>query len=90
MEYMGLWYITTLISRCFGFFLLLIFCTADSVPGIYTYDAEGDADNAVCQYLQDRGNVNSNTIVAKRLRDKWWSWKVYEGMSSSALTKSKL
>jgi salicylate hydroxylase len=69
---------------------LLTFSTADSVPGIYTYDAEGDADNAVCQYLQDRGNVNSNTVVAKRLRDKWWSWEVHEGRSNSTLAKSKL
>lgn len=26
-------------------------CTPTSVPGIFYYDPEGDADNAVCEYL---------------------------------------
>jgi hypothetical protein len=69
---------------------LLMFTVADSMPGIYTYDAEGDADNAVCQYLQSQGNVDSNTIVAKGIRDKWWSCKSLEGGRDSALARSKL
>jgi hypothetical protein len=63
---------------------------ADSVPGIYTYDAEGDADNAVCQYVQNQGNVDSNTKVAKRVRDKWWGWSSLEGRANTTPAKAKL
>jgi salicylate hydroxylase len=63
---------------------------ADSVPGIYAYDAEGDADNAVCQYLQNQGNVDSNTKVAKKVRDKWWSWASIEGRANTTPAKTKL
>ena len=51
----------------------------DTVPGIYTYDAEGDADNAVCEYLQSLGDMDSTTKVTRRLREKWQSWFLSDG-----------
>lgn len=62
---------------------------ADSVPGIYTYDAEGDADNAVCAYLQSCGDVDPNTQVARRLRSKWWAFSPDKG-EETARAKAKL
>jgi salicylate hydroxylase len=51
---------------------------AESSAGVYGYDAESDADNAVCQYLQEQGQVNENTKVAERLRGKWMAWTSIE------------
>jgi len=48
------------------------------------------ADNAVCQYLQNQGNVDSNTKVAKRVRDKWWGWSPLEGRANTTPPKAKL
>ena len=61
-----------------------VFDSPDSVPGIFYYDAEGDADNAVCEYLQERdreiGEVDSLTMVSKSLSRKWWSAVDYNGL----------
>lgn len=62
---------------------------ADSTMGIYTYDAEGDADNAVCEYLSKQGEVDANTKVAKRLRDMWWAFSPDHGATTLA-RRSKL
>lgn len=61
-----------------------VFDSPDSVPGVFYYDAEGDADNAVCEYLQERdresGEVDSITMVGKSLSRKWWSAVDYNGI----------
>ncbi|KAL6241138.1 hypothetical protein RBB50_012042 [Rhinocladiella similis] len=49
-----------------------MYCTPASVPGILYYDAEGDADNAVCEYLQKKTAMDEVTLVSKGLWDKWW------------------
>ncbi|KAK5265935.1 hypothetical protein LTR96_008836 [Exophiala xenobiotica] len=61
-----------------------VFDSPESVPGIFYYDAEGDADNAVCEYLQERdrenGQVDSLTMVSESLSRKWWSAVDYNGI----------
>ena len=49
-----------------------MFCNPASVPGILYYDAEGDADNAVCEYLQKKTEMDETTLVSNGLWDKWW------------------
>ncbi len=49
-----------------------MYCTPASVPGILYYDPEGDADNAVCEYLQSTTEMDAKTLVTKGLWDKWW------------------
>ncbi|EHY60667.1 FAD-dependent monooxygenase OpS4 [Exophiala dermatitidis] len=49
-----------------------MYCTPTSVPGILYYDPEGDADNAVCEYLQSKTEMDPTTLVTKGLWDKWW------------------
>ncbi|KIV85821.1 hypothetical protein PV11_01477 [Exophiala sideris] len=51
----------------------------DSIPGVYAYDAEADADNAICEYLSKAGEVDPATRVSKRLKEKWWSWGDVDG-----------
>ena len=61
-----------------------MFDSPDSVPGIFYYDAEGDADNAVCEFLQtrdrERGDVDELTMVSKALREKWWAAFNFNGI----------
>ncbi|KAJ4855709.1 FAD binding domain-containing protein [Trichoderma breve] len=45
-----------------------------TVPGVYFHDAEGEADNAVCDYLQEKGEVDEYSSLAKGLSDKWWGY----------------
>lgn len=63
-----------------------MFNSPDSVPGIFYYDAECDADNAVCEFLQARdrenGDVDELTMVSKALRKKWWGVVDFNGCSS--------
>lgn len=49
-----------------------LFASPATVPGILHYDAESDADFAVCEYLQNKGNVDPETMLSKDLRNKWW------------------
>lgn len=49
-----------------------MYCTPASAPGILYYDPEGDADNAVCEYLQSKTEMDPTTLVTKGLWDKWW------------------
>jgi len=49
-----------------------MFASPESVPGILYYDAECDADNAVCEYLQKNTVMDPETLVTKGLWDKWW------------------
>jgi len=59
-----------------------MFCTPDSVPGILYYDAEGDADNAVCEYLQNTTEMDETTLVTQGLWDKWWGVVENNGIDS--------
>jgi salicylate hydroxylase len=65
-----------------------MFDSPESVPGIFYYDAEGDADNAVCEFLQERdqanGEVDELTMVSKALSKKWWSAVDFNGITSTA------
>ena len=61
-----------------------MFDSPESVPCIFYYDAEGDADNAVCEFLQTRdqeaGDVDRFTMVSKALRKKWLSALDFNGI----------
>lgn len=52
----------------------------DTVPGVYTYDAEGDAEFAVARFLAERGEVDERTGVAGGLRDLWWGFEPDKGV----------
>jgi salicylate hydroxylase len=49
-----------------------MYCNPMSIPGILNYDAESDADNAVCEFLQGKTEMDDVTLVTKGLWDKWW------------------
>ena len=51
-----------------------------SVPGVFTYDAEGDADNVVCEYLQSRGGSDESGMVSEALKSKWWGYVSDNGL----------
>lgn len=59
-----------------------MYCTPATVPGILYYDAEGDADNAVCEYLQSKTPMDETTLVTKGLWDKWWGVMENNGLES--------
>ncbi len=44
---------------------------AETVKSLWYYDAEADADNAVLEYLMNRGGVNEFTQVSENLSQKW-------------------
>lgn len=52
----------------------VLWANPESVPHMATYDAEGDADMAVCRYLQERSEVHPKTRVAKKIEEKWWGY----------------
>ena len=62
-----------------------LFSSTGTVPGILAYDAEADADFAVCEYLQNKGDIDLKTMVSKRLYEKWWNTIYDNGMAYSAL-----
>jgi salicylate hydroxylase len=43
----------------------------ETIPHVFYYDAEWDADSAVCEYLLTRGVVDEETMVSVRIREKW-------------------
>lgn len=57
------------------------YCTADTVPGIFYYDAEGDADNAVCEYLCSRGPIDEFQMLSENLEKKWVGYIHNNGLS---------
>lgn len=49
----------------------LMFSGTQSVPSILYYDAEGDADFAVDEWLMNQGDKDPRTLVSNGLRAKW-------------------
>jgi len=43
-----------------------------SVPSVMYYDAEGDAEQAVLEYLQQNTEMDERTLVTKGLWERWW------------------
>jgi salicylate hydroxylase len=62
-----------------------LFSSAETVPGILAYDAEADADFAVCEYLQNKGEIDPKTMVSKGLYDKWWNTMHNNGIARCTL-----
>ena len=46
----------------------------DTVPSIWTYDAEGDADFHVLKYLQEKTPVDKHTSFSSGIEKKWTGW----------------
>jgi salicylate hydroxylase len=65
-----------------------MYCTPTTVPGILYYDPEGDADSAVCEYLQSKTETNASTLVTKGLWDKWWAIIDENGVKSTRAAPS--
>lgn len=38
---------------------------------MFTYDAAGEADNAVCEFLQSKGGFDESGMVSEALKAKW-------------------
>ena len=61
-----------------------MFDSPETVPRIFYYDAEGDADNAVSELLQtvnlQRGEVDDLTVVSKALDRKCWAAVTFNGI----------
>jgi len=46
----------------------------ETVQSIFSYDPEGDADNAVLTYLQEKSTWDRTTGVSRGLEEKWTGW----------------
>jgi salicylate hydroxylase len=61
-----------------------MFSSIDTVPSIFYYDAEADADNAVFEFLQSRDQVNGHvdefTMVSRELARKCWRATDFNGI----------
>lgn len=68
----------------------LMFSSTFSVPGILYYDAEGDADFAVDEWLMSQGDMDSTTLVSGGLRAKWKSAIEDNGIERARISKAKL
>ncbi|RFU82004.1 salicylate hydroxylase [Trichoderma arundinaceum] len=58
------------------------YCSGDSVPGIFYYDAEGDADAAVCEYLCSKGSIDEFQMLSENLHNKWIGYIHNNGVNS--------
>lgn len=69
-----------------------MFMSPETVPGILYYDAEGDADFAVCEWLQNNGTTDPKTLVVNELKNKWASaiWDNGEQRWKPSRSTSKL
>ncbi|KIX05263.1 uncharacterized protein Z518_06135 [Rhinocladiella mackenziei CBS 650.93] len=47
------------------------YSSENTMPGLFYYDAEGDADNAVCEYLQSVGEVDDFEMLSANLKNMW-------------------
>lgn len=68
----------------------LMFSSTFSVPSILHYDAEGDADFAVDEWLMNQGDVDPKTLVSAGLKAKWKSAIHDNGVERSQDAKAKL
>lgn len=68
----------------------LMFSSTFSVPGILYYDAEGDADFAVDEWLMNQEDVDPKTLVSNGLRAKWKHAIQDNGIERSRNWKAKL
>lgn len=59
------------------------YCNFGSIPGVFTYDAEGEADNAVCEFLQSKGGFDESGMVSEALKGKWMGYVHDNGMGSA-------
>lgn len=50
-----------------------LFASPQTLPSIFYYDAEGDADFAVDEWLMNHNDADEKTHVSRRLRQKWWN-----------------
>lgn len=65
------------------------YCNFSSVPGVFSYDAEGDADNAVCEFLQNRADMDETGMVAESLKNKWWGYVNDNGLGKDIVNGTK-
>lgn len=68
----------------------LMFSSTHSVPSILYYDAEGDADFAVDEWLMSQGDIDPKTLVSKGLGAKWKSAIRDNGFESQSVSKANL
>ena len=52
----------------------ILWANPDSMQHLTSYDAEGDADFAVCRFLQEKGQRSEKTGMSKGLEEKWWGY----------------
>lgn len=61
-----------------------MFSSIDTLPSVFHYDAEADADNAVFDFLQARdkasGHVDSFTMVSRAVETKCWAAIDFNGI----------
>ena len=63
----------------------ILWANPESLHHIHTYDAEGDADMAVCRFLQETTEKDTKTGMSRGLEEKWWGY-----MQPSAAATDKL
>ncbi|KAL7935653.1 hypothetical protein V8C35DRAFT_333545 [Trichoderma chlorosporum] len=64
-----------------------LFSNPNALPAVYFHDAEGEADNAVCEFLQQKGEVDEKSFLAKHLGDKWWGHIYNNGLSGITINE---
>ena len=57
----------------------------DSIPSVFYYDAEADADNAVLEYLQKSGEVDERSMLSNNLKQKWMGVLQDNGIDADAV-----
>ncbi|KAK5060248.1 hypothetical protein LTR84_010133 [Exophiala bonariae] len=63
-----------------------MFSSIDTLPSVFNYDAEADADNAVFEFLQARdkasGQVDAFTMVSRAVEAKCWAAIEFNGINA--------
>lgn len=67
-----------------------LFASPTSVPSILYYDAEGDADFAVDEWLMSQGDIDPKTLVSAGLKQKWYSALRDNGVKRWQALRAKL
>lgn len=57
-----------------------LWCSPISTPSVLYFDPEGDAEQAVLEYLQDSTPMDETTLVTKGLWDRWWGFVDNNGL----------